>query len=230
MAEDAVVVVFARAPVPGETKTRLIPTLGALGAAELYRCFLLDVLARAAEVAAGVVVAASEAAQADAVRELVREACPRAEVILQRGDDLGERMMNAFQEAFTQGYRRVVILGTDLPTLPFDRVTRALDLLRDRELVLGPCLDGGYYLIGLRRARPQLFQHMEWGGSAVLVDTLRRAQSIGASVSLLEPWFDVDTPRDLEVLRSYLTALALAGESIPCAKTWRYLRHEAAAR
>ncbi len=236
MRPGSVVIVFARAPVPGEAKTRLIPALGAWGASELYRCFVLDTLARSSELSVDVMLAAAEADQVEALRSLAQEACPRAEIIVQTGSDLGERMSGAFQEALGRGYPGAVLIGTDAPSLPFDRVDRALSLLRhgnlqrgrQYEAVLGPCLDGGYYLIGLRAPMPQLFQHMVWGTRSVLVDTLRRAQSLKASVSLLEPWYDVDTPEDLELLRSHLTALFLAGETIPCPATWHYLQEQLA--
>lgn len=226
MESDAALVLFARAPAPGETKTRLIPALGAEGAAELYRCFLLDALASASEAPAAVMVAASDPNQMEAVRALAAEGCPRAVVTAQSGGDLGARMAHAFREAFAQGHQRVVILGTDLPGLPPERVRQALELLRERRLVLGPCEDGGYYLIGLRALLPQLFEQMEWGGDTVLADTRRRAESLGVSVALLDPWSDVDTPQDLEALRAHLAARSRAGEPISCPRTWRHLCQE----
>jgi hypothetical protein len=224
MSRDSAVIIFARAPIPGQTKTRLIAALGASGAADLYRCFLFDILGQAEKIAAAVSVAAAEPEQRDALEAIVTQVCPRAAVTVQSGRDLGERMSAAFDEAFRRGHPSALILGTDLPSLPFERIDRALSLLRDRQLVLGPCLDGGYYLIGLRSPAPQLFQHIDWGSSSVLVDTLMRAQSLSLSVSLLDPWFDVDIPQDLVVLRSYLHALSLAGELLPCPRTWRYLQ------
>jgi len=228
MSQHSAVIIFARAPIPGQAKTRLIPALGASAAADLYRCFLLDCLDRAGKVAAEVYVAAAEPEQRDAVRAIAAEVCPRAEVTVQSGRDLGERMSAAFDEAFRRGHPSALILGTDIPSLPFDRVDRALLLLRDRQVVLGPCLDGGYYLIGLQAPAPRLFQQIDWGSGSVLVDTLMRARSLSLSVSLLEPWLDVDTPQDLAMLRSYLHALSLAGEPIPCPRTWRHLRERIA--
>ena len=234
MEKRSALIAFARAPVPGQTKTRLIPVLGPAGAAELYRRFLVDALTQACELRAHMVVAAAEPDQVAPLRAIAQGACPEAEITTQSGADLGQRLARAFQEAFSQGYHSAMVMGTDLPSLPFDRVRRALSLLRAGdvrrgrrcELVLGPCLDGGYYLIGLTAPVPRLFEHMDWGSRTVLVDTLRRAQTMRLSASLLEPWYDVDTPEDLAVLRSHLTALALAGEPIPCPATWRYLQDE----
>jgi CTP:molybdopterin cytidylyltransferase MocA len=132
-------------------------------------------------------------------------------------------MAHAFEAAFGQGYQRVVILGTDLPSLPRERVRQALELLRERPLVLGPGEDGGYYVIGMRAPTPQLFEGIEWGSDAVLADTQRRAEALGIPVARLDPWPDVDTPQDLEALRAHLVARSRAGEPISCPRTWRYL-------
>lgn len=217
-------IVFARAPIPGQTKTRLIPALGAEQAAELHRRFLLDILSSASRLAAHLIVAVAGPADTDFIRAAVAEASPEAEITAQSGDDLGQRMHNTLGETLSRGHPCAVVIGTDAPSLPFDRVTRALDLARQDDLVLGPALDGGYYLIGLHRVIPVLFRGIAWGSSTVLIDTLQAARNDGCSVSLLEPWYDVDTTRDLALLCSHLTALSLAGETIPCPHTWDYIQ------
>jgi hypothetical protein len=216
---------FARAPIPGETKTRLIQRLGAEGAAELYRRFLLDAFARDWQGRVDVVIAVAQRDHVEAVRALAEDVCPGADYVVQSGWDLGERMANAFAEVLGRGYAGAVILGTDAPSLPGDRVDKSLALSEYRDLVLGPALDGGYYLIGLHRVIPEFLHDIAWGSPEVLVETLLRAQTLEAKVSLLEPWYDVDRPEDVEVLRSHLTALHLAGEPIPCPRTWEFLQH-----
>jgi rSAM/selenodomain-associated transferase 1 len=216
-------ILFARNPVPGRAKTRLIPALGAEAAAELYRCFLLDSLEAAAGQRADVLVAVADADSLDAVRNLASPVCPRADFLVQQGDDLGQRMGHAFEAVFSRGYQGAVLVGTDVPSLPPLRVNDALRYCSSRDLVLGPSLDGGYYLIGLRKVIPECFADLPWGGPTVLVETLRRAHEAGASVSLLDPWYDVDTPEDLRVLRSHLTALDLARDTIFCPRTWEFL-------
>jgi uncharacterized protein len=223
MDEPAALIVFARAPLPGRTKTRLIPALGEQGAADLYRCFLLDTLAGAAALGPRVIVAGDEAEHLRALRDLVATVAPRAELVAQFGDDLGARMLNAFRLALGAS-RHAVIVGTDAPTLPRSRLREAFALAPRRDLVLGPCFDGGYYLAGMHAAQPRLFEGMSWGGPTVLVDTLARARELGLEVSLLDPWYDVDRPEDLVVLRRHLTALALAGQELPCPLTWEFLR------
>ncbi len=216
-------VLFARAPVPGEVKTRLIPALGAEAAAELYRCFLQDALVQAAGLEAEVVVAVAEAGQAARVAELVAAHCPSAELLVQVGADLGERMLNAFRQVLRAGARAAVLVGTDVPHLPRSRVVEALSRAAEHEVVLGPARDGGYYLIGLHAVIPHLFQGLEWGTREVLGETLRRAQELGLTVTQLEPWGDVDTPADLAALRAYLAAQACSGQNISCPCTWQYL-------
>jgi len=216
-------IVFARAPVAGETKTRLIPALGPAGAAELYRCFLLDTLDRIRQVPARLIVAAAGTSDRDPLRALVQAVCPDAALTVQSGADLGERMDRALQEALRCGHLGAVVIGTDSPGLPQRHILAAIDLLSQRDLVVGPCLDGGYYLLALRRPLPDLFRDIPWSSDAVLVETMRRAGERHLSVALLEPWYDVDTPEGLRFLKAYLTALALAGEPIPCPRTWHYV-------
>ena len=211
--------------MPGKAKTRLIPQLGAEGAAELYRRFLLDTLERACKLSAKIIVAVADGASSvEVVRGLAREVCGGAEFIAQQGADLGERMEQAFAVALSRGCPSAVVMGSDVPSLPISRVASALSLSDFRDLVVGPALDGGYYLIGMHRVISECLRGMPWGSSAVLLQTLRCAQAKQCKVSLLEPWYDVDTPADLRLLRSHLTALHLAGDSMPCPRTWEFTR------
>ena len=142
---------------------------------------------------------------------------------VQLGADLGERILNAFREILDRGHPSVAIVGSDAASLPPDRMNQAFDLLRESDVVLGPCHDGGYYLIALHTPRPELMRDICWGTSTVLSDTVTRAAEIGASVALLDPWYDVDTPEDLALLRSHLSGLAREGHDIPCPRTHEYL-------
>ena len=223
MQKPPAVIVFARAPSAGGTKTRLIPALGPDGAADLYRCFLLDTLANLQGVDAEVVVAAAEKGDSQTVASLAEEICPGAELIVQSGADLGERIANSVRQVLSRGHPRVAVIGTDSPSLPSRLVGEALDLAAERDLVLGPSFDGGYYLIGLRSLVPALFEGIAWGSDSVLCDTLARARDQRLSVALLEPWYDVDTPGNLEHLRDHLAKQALSSRPICCPRTWDYL-------
>lgn len=118
----------------------------------------------------------------------------------QRGDDLGAKMEDALSVLFRLGYSRAVIVGTDLPALPESVYDEAFDRLARHDLVLGPSLDGGYYLIGLSRTAPELFRDIPWSTPDVLARTQAKAHALGLKVALLSPQRDVDTIDDLLIL------------------------------
>lgn len=118
----------------------------------------------------------------------------------QRGEDLGMRMHQASVDIFALGYQRVLLLGTDLPSLPLSTYADALRLLDQHDLVLGPAEDGGYYALGLTRPMPELFHQMAWSTAEVLTQTLDKAQALGAHVGQLPRWRDLDTVEDLRAL------------------------------
>lgn len=213
-------IAFARAPAAGRAKTRLIPALGPEGAAQLYRCFLLDTLEALGELPVDAIVAAAEPDELEAISAALSDSACAADLTVQSGAVLGDRIANALRYAFARGHRAAVVIGTDAPDLPVAFITRAVELTADHDLVLGPCTDGGYYLIGLRAVIPSLFRGIKWSSDGVLSSTLQRAKELGLAVALLDPWEDVDTPSDLERLRQRVTAKALAGEPIPCPRTW----------
>ncbi len=218
------VIVFARAPRGGSAKTRLIPALGPEGAADLYRCFLLDTLANVGQLNAAVIVAAADANDVDPLAALARGVCPAARLIVQVGDDLGARMASAVKRALSDGHPGAVVIGSDSPSLPTDILSQAVHLSAERDLVLGPCFDGGYYLIGMRSVQREVFAGIEWSSNTVLAETLERAKEQSLTVALLDPWYDVDTPEDLHLLRSHLERLGAASRPVPCPRTWGYLR------
>jgi len=117
----------------------------------------------------------------------------------QAGDDLGHNMHQAFTEAFSGGYRRVVLIGSDLPDLPLDTVDEAFRLLHTADCVIGPSADGGYYLIGFTSTSfvSEAFSHISWGSASVLNDTIRRIEDHGRRVECLPSWRDIDTIEDL---------------------------------
>ncbi|MEM1042915.1 MAG: TIGR04282 family arsenosugar biosynthesis glycosyltransferase [Bacteroidota bacterium] len=191
----AALLVFAKQPEPGAVKTRLTALLTPGEAADLYAAFLFDSLDAYRHLA--------ETVPLDVRLYLAPSARPAPEgfapdgasVHAQRGDGLGARMLSAFVETFVAGYERVAVIGTDHPTLPLAFVARAFEeLAAPLSVVLGPSDDGGYYLLGMNEVYPQLFQDMTYSHPHVFAETLDRAQATGAAVSVLPPWYDVDTP------------------------------------
>lgn len=201
---DQRLIVFTRYPEPGRTKTRLIPVLGAEGAADLQR----RMTERLLQVASGLTAAGRRAV------EVCYEGGSREQMQTWLGDDilltaqgngtLDQRMRAAFADAFADGCEQVVIIGTDIPGITADIVGSAFDRLRQKDLVLGPAADGGYYLIGLHRdsfdrSGPLLAAHIPWGTGQVLALTLEIAEQCGLSLALLQSLQDIDRPEDLPV-------------------------------
>ena len=183
--------VFAKPPLPGKVKTRLIPDIGAEAAARVYRHCLEHALAVAANSGLDYRVFLGE----DSDDALFADTTTR----LQRGDDLGNRMANAFRDMFEAGATGALVMGSDCLDLEGRHLRAAAASLDNHDLVLLPALDGGYALIGCNRADPELFRGVAWSTDAVLQQSLANARRLGYRVCLLESVRDVDTLRDLEM-------------------------------
>ena len=207
---------LAREPVPGRVKTRLQPRLSAGQAAELYTAFLRDgAAALAASKACRKIVAVEPGEGEPSVRALLG-GHPGLSFEGQRGGSLGERMEALGRRAVAAGCERVVLLGSDSPSLPASFIDEALERLIAADVVIGPSADGGYYLIGLRgdalpAAAPVVFHGIEWSTGRVLEQTLK-ALPRALRLSLMPPWYDVDVPEEAALLRVHLEALARAGD------------------
>lgn len=219
------VVIMAKTPRPGAVKTRLCPPLSPEEAAELYRCFLLDTIAKLCTCRqASLFIAYTPRTD----RGVFAALAPGLPLLPQRGRDLGARMADCFAQLFAKGYTKVLLTGSDLPTLPLRMIQQALDLMATPQVdvVLGPSEDGGYYLIGLRTLHRELFAEMTWSTSQVLAETVRRAEAQGLQMAYLPPWFDVDTPADLVRLQTTLAQ----GSSDLHPHTQRFFRQRSSVR
>ncbi len=190
-------IIFAKEPLPGQVKTRLCPPLSFKAAARLYGQFLKDVLGEMAKMPEVKIALAYTPAPARPFFENL--AAPGLNLVPQTGEDLGERLRQAFDWGFGQGAGIVLIRNSDSPDLPGEVVTEAREVLarNQAQVVLGPCPDGGYYLVGLKNPEPQLFQDIAWSGPTVLADTLARAGRRGLTLHLLPSWPDIDTFDDV---------------------------------
>jgi rSAM/selenodomain-associated transferase 1 len=195
---------MAKAPRPGQVKTRLCPPLTPEEAAALYRSFLLDKIAQVRALQ-GVTPVLS---YATATAKPTFEALVPSKFLLvpQLGDDLGARLLSTFKQLFALGFSQVMAIDSDTPTLPTAYLEHALQLLtaQGNDVVLGPTEDGGYFLIGLSQPHPVLFEAMPWSTSQVFPETLRRAAQHELIVASTASWYDVDTPEDLTRLRQSL--------------------------
>ncbi len=196
-AEDAprrMVLVFAKAPRPGAVKTRLGRTIGDAEAAALYRRMGRLVIDQLAGLDAAVAVCHDPPDAAPAIRDWLGNLPSR--LWPQPSGDLGARISAMFERAFPLA-ERVVAIGTDALAVDRARVELAFAALESADAVLGPATDGGYYLLGLRAYRPELFADVRWSTSHLLEDTLRRARAAGAAVTFLPPESDIDRAEDL---------------------------------
>ena len=200
------VAVMAKVPGASPVKSRLHPALTAERATELYRCFLLDRLDAVARLAGVSPVVAFTPLEAEGQMKALTPAGCR--LVPQRGADLGERLSALLTGLLEDGHAGAIAIDSDSPTLPMTYVTEAARILGDgaQDVVLGPCEDGGYYLIGLRSPQPRLFEDIPWSTDAVLAATLAKARAAGLSVHLLPRWFDVDTELDLRRLHAEVAA------------------------
>lgn len=189
------VIVFARAPIPGQAKTRLIPALGDRGAAALARRMLEHAVSVACEAALGPVNLCVTPDASHPVFDAL-QARHRLRVGVQGEGDIGTRMQQALEHALMRS-RAALLVGTDLPQLDSATLRAAATALNDHDVVFVPVHDGGYGLVGLRRPQPALFRDIAWSTSHVMSTTRNRAAALGLSVAELPALADVDTVYDL---------------------------------
>ena len=226
------VIVFAREPIPGRTKTRLIPAIGEHNAAALADAFNRDALAKAKTLgSAELVIAGSAAGGARRSRYFKTLANEFGAWILDQGTGhLGARMAAAMRPFTNAG--GALLMGTDTPSLPVKLLRKSADLFEANPTVIAPTLDGGYYLVAMRGKLTDIFKPMNWGGDDVLATTLARLNHNGEPYFLGPWWYDVDRPIDLQFLASHLKnrlrafggqAMAL-GSPHPCPATAAVLK------
>jgi rSAM/selenodomain-associated transferase 1 len=209
--------IMAKHPAPGQVKTRLCPPLNPEQAAEFAEAFLHDTLANCRKAARADLALAYTPLESEA---WFAARFPGVALLPQMGVGLGERLVNLFALAWKRRYQPCVVLGSDSPDLSSNLIQAAFDALepgRDSaDVVLGPTEDGGYYLIGLKWAQPELFRHVAWSTDQVLNQTLERATTLQLKTCLLPAWYDIDTHPDLTRLRAGL--LHSPPETCPAAR------------
>lgn len=226
------VIVFAREPIPGQTKTRLIPAIGRDNAAALADAFNRDALAKAKKLApAELVIAGSAPGGAKRSRYFKTLAGELGAWVFDQGTGhLGARMAAAMRPFTNAG--GALLMGTDTPSLPVKLLIKSADLFEKNPLVIAPTLDGGYYLVATRGILPDIFKPMSWGSSDVFAKTLVRLRDAGEPYCVGPWWYDVDRPIDLHFLASHLKnrlrafggqAMAL-GSPHPCPATAAVLK------
>ncbi len=201
------IAVFAKAPVEGRVKTRLAPLLGSAGATALHRQLVESTLFRARDADLGAVTLWLDGdPDQPEMHALIKR--QRVRVQRQQGADLGARMHAALTRMLDDDPRGCLLIGSDCPALQPQHLQHAAALLAGRDAVLGPALDGGYVLIGLRAPQPALFEAIDWGSDRVLDSTRGRIAALGLDCAELDPLPDLDTPDDY---RAALAAGWIAG-------------------
>lgn len=196
--------VVAKRPAAGRTKTRLCPPLDGPTAAALYECFLRDTLGLMRQVPG---VRRSIAYLPEDADAYFRNLAPDMDLVAQRGADLGERLANLLGAALEGGATQAVVMSSDCPSLPAAYLRGAFAALDGpTDVVLGPCDDGGYYLIGLKRPDPRLLREVPMSTTTVAAETLALAAELGLRTTVLPHWYDVDTVADLPRLQPELRA------------------------
>ncbi len=190
------VIIFMRAPFQGKVKTRLAKTIGDENAAEFYRLCAQTVIAEIGQLGSNVakyifLAEPTDQLQTDDLVDL------EFKVEIQEGQNLGQRLLNAFKRVFHDGIMKAVIVASDVPDLSADIVEKAIGSLDDSDVVIGPCYDGGYYLIGIKEPHQELFRGVSWGTEQVCQQTLVAADKSGLAVGQLSTLIDIDTEEDL---------------------------------
>ena len=203
-----VLILFAKSPVAGRAKTRLIPELSAEQAAQVAITLIEQTTLLAVRVWPGPVSLCTWPDTGHPVlKNLARE--HQLSISVQSGADLGEKMFNALKVHTDQG-QPAAILGCDVPHCPHSELSRAYDILRQGDNVIGPSRDGGYYLIGLTRPHPDVFHSIDWGSTKVLQQTLHAADRCGLKFKQLMALVDVDAYSDLQIV----------AKSVPRLRKW----------
>ena len=190
--------VFAKFWEAGKVKTRLACDTNNQFAAEVYQTFILSTLQRVSDIAESQVLCVTPA---ERLADFALVTPPNWTITSQSDGDLGERMNAFFQQAVECQFEKTVLIGTDSPTLPVDMIQKAFEALEVVDCVIGPAVDGGYYLVGCQQQVPPIFEGIRWSSDKVLSQTIEALLGAGYSYELLPPWFDIDTIEDLRELR-----------------------------
>lgn len=186
-------IIFTRYPEAGLVKTRLIPALGEAGAAEIHKIMTEETVKMALKTGIEIEIHFT----GGSYKQIQKWLGNRFKYRDQAGGTLGERLSDSFNQAFSEGLKRAIIIGTDCPEITSNHIREAFTLLQKSDLVLGPALDGGYYLIGLSSFHHNLFKNIKWGSNLVYQQTMATARNLNLKIAELEKLADIDRPEDL---------------------------------
>ena len=198
-------IIMAKEPIVGSTKTRLCPPLKSEEAAKLYEVLLWDTIKMASEIKGiDLAIAVTPPESIDYFKNIVSSEIHLIPVVCAT---IGECLSFVLGQLLNMGYSRVMAINSDGPTLPPAFIQQAIESLDQHDLVLGPAEDGGYYLIGFKHNHDSLLKDISWSTNQVLAQTLDKANQLGLTYSLIPTWYDVDTAKDIRRLRTELKTL-----------------------
>lgn len=202
---ETALIIMAKEPKVGSTKTRLCPPLTLSESAKLYEALLLDTIdlvSTLEEIDLAIAVTPPESTP------YFKEIAPDdTNLVPVDCEDIGQCLNKVLDHLLQMGYQNALALNSDGPSLPIEYIHQAVIRLDGHDLVFGPSEDGGYYLIGLKEMSDSIFTGIDWSTSRVLTQTLEKCDKLGLQVDLLPPWYDIDTAADIERLREELITL-----------------------
>lgn len=209
-------IVFTRVPIPGATKTRLMPFLNGEECAKLHSCFLKDIYRKVEPAGADVFVFYTPRDEKELLKHVLGE---QVTYLPQYGEDLGQRMKHAIGIVLRMGYEKAVLIGTDIPQIHTETIKNAFDNLDEKEIVIHPTFDGGYYLIGMKKEYESIWKIERYGTNTVIYDTLQHMKNEKLSTAVGQMYYDVDDQDDLKHLWSDIRK----GSVCNCPETIAYL-------
>ena len=223
---DKALILFANIPAEEKTKNRMMPFLSVEECTSLYNSFLKDVYGKAGAAGADVYVFFTPRDRKSEFRTILGE---EAVLLPQHGEGLGQKMKNAIGAILRMGYGKVVLMGTDIPHIHTETIKNAFDNLDQKDIVIHPALDGGYYLIGMKREYDSIWNIRRYGTNTVMYDTLQHMKEENLSTSVGQMYYDIDSDADLKQLWNDIQRGAVCN----CPETMAFLetlRHKQEAR
>ena len=206
---DTALIIFSRLPIGHETKTRLAPILSETQRKELHLAMWRDIFGEALKLrSTDIYLFWTGSGDIEYYRQFIPDSFI---LVKQEGNNLGERMRSAMRKIFADGYKRAAIIGSDIPSVKAENISRAFDVLNESDIVIGPSKDGGYWLIGMRKYISESFGISSWGNSSVFDETVRTLSRLGISFGTADTLDDLDTPEDISIYKSINTY------------TWQYI-------
>jgi len=196
------IIVMTKVPSAENVKTRLQTVISPEDREKLAEAFLKDAVSKANMACENIFIAFFPPDEAEKLKQIL----PDHKIFAQKGEDLGERMFFAFEHLFSNRFDEIVMIGTDSPTFPIDYIEQAFEFLEtNSEIVLGKTEDGGFYLIGLRVSRREIFENIEWSSPRTFEQVYKNIQSLELHLRETPSWYDVDEAHDLTKLKDEIT-------------------------